>query len=386
MKKIILFLTIIFFMTSCQNPKFFGNKQTCDKECLASLLENHEYKEFVDNFDEKFASLEQIEIYKKIKDKSYFDEKIIKLAVILPQKSLKSYSVLVPRAILSYVTNSKFQSEVKFYYIKNENAKNIKYALDNIKKDKIKNIIAPLGLEGFNNVLKNDFKNFSFYFPNINKNQLSSKYYYKNFVFGGIDYKNQINLLQSICSKNKIVVYEDEEFFVNLNKNFKDSKFFKTSFFEEKITKNKQNKKQIPNKLRNFTKEYCVFLNAPIIKSAFVSEVMRQNKIKVKAFLSPQFNYDSAILKLFPKDEQDKLFLASYIYKNDENLQSYYKLLGFDLDFEMFIYSSLIGIDYFYEKENLYFKSKFKEKIIDNQVSYYDKVLKINNCKFINFI
>ena len=353
----------------------------CDSECLNNHIKNGEIFSFLSKYKQIPNDINLTKEYEtlKIKFNIYNLKKVnnVKIALMVPKNIIGRYTISTTNTILSYLLKKGVNFNFELFNSNNERRENIINTVKKIESEGFNFVIAPYTLEGVKKLLSID-TNLIFYIPTINKSELSIQK--TNFIFGGIDYKKQIERLL-IFANDKVAIFADES-----NIGFKLSNYILNS--GKKVVY----KKIIPQKLtkfRSFLKRNkklensSIFLNTPLVKTSLLASQFRFYKITPYALFSTQINYNPLLLNLTQFDDRKNMYIANSIGQSDNKLVAINKLLDNNILFNWINYSSSIGIDYIY---TLYFdnnsKRLFNENILNNQVQYDIKILKPTKSAF----
>ena len=129
-----------------------------------------------------------------------------KIAVIIPQDSIKSYAGVVSNAVIAYIVRQNAPIDVKFYNIGNEAPSAIDGALARARGENISYIIAPftpVGAKYLNEALDPSMTAFV---PTLHISSVDSPQ--DNLIFGGIDYKGQVEKLLNF-SNGQVAAFSD---------------------------------------------------------------------------------------------------------------------------------------------------------------------------------
>ena len=357
--------------------------EECDAKCLENYLKNGEIFSFLSNYKQIPSDTNLTKEYEALKIKfniyNFYKAKTIKIALMVPKNVIGRYTISTTDTILSYLLEKGVNFNFELFNSKNEKIENIKNSIKEIESKGFDFVIAPYTLKGVNNLLTLD-TNLIFYIPTINHSEISTQK--RNFIFGGINYKKQINKLLTLTN-DKIAIFSDES-----------SIGYKLSNYIENSPKQIVYKKIIPQKLtkfRSFIKrnrrlnDSSIFLNTPLIKTSLLASQFRFYKIKPYALFSTQINYNPLLLSLTQYEDRKNMYIANSIGDSDDKLVAINKLLNNNIVFNWINYSTSIGIDYIY---TLYFDSNskrlFNENIIDNQVRYNIQIVKPTKSAFEN--
>ena len=353
----------------------------CDAKCLDDYIKNGEIFSFLSNYKQIPSDINLTKEYEtlKIKFNIYNLKKVqnVKIALMVPKNIIGRYTISTTNTILSYLLEKGVNFNFELFNSNDETVENITNAVKKIENEGFDFVIAPYTLEGVKKLLSID-TNLIFYIPTINKSEISTQK--TNFIFGGIDYKKQIERLL-VFTNDKVAIFADES-----NIGFKLSSYILNS------GKRVVYKKIIPQKLtkfRSFLKRNkklensSIFLNTPLVKTSLLASQFRFYKITPYALFSTQINYNPLLLNLTQFDDRKNMYIANSIGHSDDKLVATNKLLDNNILFDWINYSTSIGIDYIY---TLYFdnnaKRMFDENILNNQVQYDIKILKPTKSAF----
>ncbi len=355
--------------------------QECNNNCLENYIKNGEIFSFLSNYKQTPSDTNLTKEYEtlKIKFNIYNLKKVqnVKIALMVPKNVIGRYTISTTNTILSYLLGKKVNFNFELFNSNDETVENITNTIKKIENEGFDFVIAPYTLEGVKKLLSID-TNLIFYIPTINKSEVTTQK--TNFIFGGIDYKKQIEKLL-VFTNDKVAIFADES-----NIGFKLSSYILNS--GKKVVY----KKIIPQKLTKFRsflrrnkklENSSIFLNTPLVKTSLLASQFRFYKITPYALFSTQINYNPLLLNLTQFDDRKNMYIANSIGHSDDKLVAINKLLDNNILFDWINYSTSIGMDYIY---TLYFdnnaKRMFDENILNNQVQYDIKVLKPTKSAF----
>ena len=301
-----------------------------------------------------------------------------KIAVIIPQDSIKSYAGVVSNAVIAYVVRQNAAIEVKFYNIGNEAPSAIDGALARARSENISYIIAPftpVGAKYLNEVLDPSITAFV---PTLHISSVDSPQ--DNLIFGGIDYKGQVEKLLNF-SNGQVAAFSDGSALGAALNRYADELSGGLAYENEIANGVTDLKSMLSGNSR--LSGVTVFLNVPLVKASMVSSQMRLYDVKFNALLSTQINYAPSIFKLTQPQDREKLYIANSISKTDGALDSNNEILGQNLNFNWVGYSASAGLDYIYATYlNRGAQRLFSESVEDSQIVYDTKVLKAGEYGF----
>lgn len=295
----------------------------------------------------------------------------MRLAVIMPKKIIGRYALSTSRSILSYLLTRGRNFELEIFDTGDESVSSLQSAVQTIKEKGYHSVLALLTSEGASN-LAGFCKTLNVFIPTIN--QIETQENNPNIVFGGIDYKAQLETLMYYANDSLSVFYDDSKVGQNLNQYLSENgkniammspvKSTQKYAFQNLI---KRNKKRIS--------ESSVVLNTPIIKSSLLMSQLTYHKVEPHAILSTQINYSPTLLTLTQERDRDNMFIANSISHSNDILDENNQLLGSNIRYDWINYASSIGTEYFFALNFPSSSHYFGEQIVGNQVDYNINVI-----------
>ncbi|MBT3279861.1 MAG: hypothetical protein HOF69_05845 [Campylobacteraceae bacterium] len=285
-----------------------------------------------------------------------------KTTLLYSSNKLGKYAIDATNVSLAYLITKDKPFDLEIIDMKDESWESFTKALNEAKQKDSKNIVAVITNASYENLIDvGGVENFNIFLPLINKNNVAKVS--KNIIYGGVDYQKQFNALLEYSNNKDISLYDNSLFGKILNNQLEEidnSLLFTkeiddfSGFYGELLDKNRK-------KLNNST----LFLNTPIVKSSILLSQIRANKITPNRVLSTQMNYTPLILSLTQADDRKNLIIANSIRDIDRQLKENIANLGCDVVYDWLTYSTLVGVDYFYTRDN-----RIEPIILDNQVQY----------------
>ncbi|WP_086238683.1 hypothetical protein [Campylobacter devanensis] len=374
MKNLIISFFMIFIAVIQAN-----SQSRCDKECLKELSRGVDFIQFIytpltmsEPFKSYYAGIKKLATIPEIE----IGRKDIKVALIIPQDVIKSYSVVVSDSVFVYIFKRDIGSHIEIFYSGDESAENLNLAINRAKNAGFKYLIAPLTTNGLEIVNSDDYDDLIFYIPTINIKNISNPR--SNLFFGGIDYEAQIQKLLTKAN-HKITAFGDgsrvSDMLNNLVANNTNEPYIKNIEGSDiKLNFLKNNYK---------VKNSSIFLNTPLIKSALLSSQFRVFELTPHILLSTQLNYNSALISLTQSGDRKNMYIANSIMTPDSQLETLSAILGEKLDYDWVAYSTMIGMDFIYLNYiNKSAKAIFKEEMQNNQIQYNINIMRAGNYGF----
>ncbi|EAT97425.1 hypothetical protein [Campylobacter concisus] len=351
----------------------------CDSSCLNELIKSDMLASFMARFEPA-----------KIDDKALLDlyaslggEMVLKLAqsdkiaVIIPQKIIKSYANVVSNAIMSYILKQDANVEVKFINSSDESLSSLQNALQNARNEGFIYFIAALTQNGANIANSLILPNELIYIPSVHSSFVTAPK--PNLIFGGLDYKAQISALLAFANE-KIVAFDDGSALAQKLNEY--VRMQSNDYYESSITGKDINLNDTLSKKSKFDNA-SIFLNIPIVKASLVATQMRGFEIKPYALLSTQINFLPNIFSAITQRDRQNLFVANSLNSLDERFLGFGDLFGVDFRYSQIGYSSALGVEYIYTNFINKNASKiFTERVEGSQVLYDVKIYDTKSDQF----
>ncbi|HEA7843467.1 TPA: hypothetical protein SG801_001381 [Campylobacter coli] len=382
MKKIFLILCLCFSIVFAKEQKLVDVKpaenfypkistQECDSNCLLELLEARLYlsflSEFVDQHDQ-FLSNIYAKLLNSITDFDKNLQKItsVKLAIIIPEKTIKSYSNTIINSSIAYLLRQRADIKVKVFLTGTEDNDKIRSTLEKAQSQGYQYAIAALTLKGANQ-LKDYSGNMKIFIPTLHKNNVSFSNLNKNIIFGSIDYDAQVLALLNKANSDIAAFSDGSMLSSNLNSRIlaqnANTRFYRVE--GERLDFYRLLRSQ--GGLNNTS----IFFNTPLIKTALISSQLRVYDIQPFVLLSTQINYNPTFLSLTQEGDRKNFILANSIDNHDDNLSYLNEIFNQSIDYNWIAYATSIGTDYFYTQFlNPESNSLFNEEIQNSQILY----------------
>lgn len=355
--------------------------QTCSASCLFELLEGRLYLSFLSEFSEQSDQFLANVYAKLLNSITDFENNLlkitsVKLAIIIPEKTIKSYSSTLINSSIAYLLRQRAEIRVKVFLTGTEESSQIQSALSQAQAQGYQYAIAGFTLKGVNE-LKNYSGSMKIFIPTIHKNkvQISNP----NIIFGSIDYDAQIATLLKKANDNIAIFSDSSALSSNLNSSIlsqnQNARIY--TLEGEKLDFNRLLKAQ--GGLNNAS----IFFNTPLIKTALTSSQLRIYNIRPFVLLSTQINYNPTFLSLTQQGDRENFIIANSIHNQDDTLVYLNEIFNQSINYNWIAYATSIGVDYFYtEFLNKKSDSLFDEKIENSQVSYGVRLMQGKEASF----
>lgn len=402
-----------FMISNIPIPKIYIqdlDPYTCNDTCMKELLENEQIFSFLSHANQRLTDKELDEartIYMAVLNLGASNAGAkLKIALLLPYNKIGKYASTTTNAAFAYLMTKSNSFMLKSYKIEKEDIADLQQAFGQIESDGFDYVIAPLTAQGVTNVIELD-PNINIFFPTINKKNVNSMS--ASFIFGGIDYKKQSQmLLQEAVSPlvifsdksqtgKKLALYQEEEFLhpsVDINDSMSYDDEVSVYSDSENLTPEKKVFKYFISRrttnLERYLKENeeivnaSFFVNTPIIKTGMILSQLTLYDANATNILSTQINYDPLLLSMTQYGDRDKMIVANSITKDNNILIETNSLLGNDIVYDWINYTTTVGIDYFYAQITGEDR-EYKIDISDNQMLYDIELLRPGISRFFRY-
>jgi hypothetical protein len=357
LKNIILILVAFFVFIGCA-PK----EVVIDKKPVQTKKE-----EFVLIQNES----NQNSMYQRVKENTIIEDNgINKIAILYPSRIVGKYAKSTISTISAFLIYNDKPFVIETFDTYDENPENILEQLNFLKEGGFSKVIAMFTSNGFNTLnLDSDSSFANFYFPLINKSEVKTQK--SNFIFGGISYEEQLQVLETLSSNRNTMFYVKSYLGNKLKESYEQ--IFSNPGIIKEIERANNRYKYIMEDERIV--ENTIIVNTPIVKTSIILSQLTAFEVNPVKVLSTQLNYNPLLIKLTQERDRENFFVVSSIENVDSFLEEYTKLLGGDVTYNWVDYSSLVGANYL-----LYSQNKQEEKsnsfIIMEEKNENDKELK----------
>ena len=308
--------------------------------------------------------------------RSISKEAASKVAVIVPEKVLKSYSNIIINSSVAYLLRQKARVSVNVFLIGTEDESKISSLVSELAAQDYRFVIAGFTIKGANALANLGADDMYFYIPTLNKN--STNINASNIYFGGIDYDAQIQKLLDFSNDYIASFYDDSALSSSLNQKLASLRPKTKSI---KLEGDKTNFETLFRRAR--LDNASIFLNTPLVKSAILSSQIRANETAPYMILSTQIGYNPTLLSLTQPEDRVLLLIANSIANDDAGLSYLNEMLGHSIDYNWVAYATNVGLDYFYT-QMMSTKSQrlFSEQMQNNQILYNIRIMKALEASF----
>ena len=337
---------------------------------------------FIKRRDNRFEEdVESIESYQEqttvdLSPYANLNKANVKIALLVPKKVIGAYANSVSNSIISYLLFKDRQFQFEVFDSKDEEESSLIQKIEEIRAKGYQFVIAPLTAKGAEIVIKTT-PDLLVFIPTINKHEMGGAG--GNIIFGGIDYKRQIDVLLNYAN-DKVVLFNDGSRRSNELSNYIKEQAYERMVYAKDIKNIKTDLSGVI-KRNSKLKKSSIFLNMPIVKSSLVASQLTQHAVNPHVLLSTQVNYNPLLLKLTQFKDREFFYIANSILYMDKRLKDINLLLGNNPDYSWIDYSSSIGIDYIFAN-NLGDMRVFEEDIYQNQIEYKVRIEKAGDSSF----
>ncbi len=383
MKSLLFILIFVSFLYSksdtpsqippAQNIFINLSVEDCDAACLGDMLKNgqifsflsiyknHSQYDDIQNAYDKYSMLFQINRPNGIN---------IKIAMLVPQKTIRRYAISTVNSVLAYLIYRKYNFDLKVYDSQDEKQDSLLSTLQKIRNDGYSYIIAPLTENGAKIITQNA-DGLTIYIPTVNIDKIDNPS--PNIIFGGISYKDQVQKLLTYTS-NKIAVFSDTSSIANeLNSDVDMTQ--KLIVYKKQFTNPNINFKKIL-KWNKKLDGASIFMNLPLVKTSLLASQLRVYDRTPYNLLSTQINYNPMILTLTQYEDRKSLLIANSISGTNTEITRTSDMLGSNIEYDWVNYSTSLGVDIFYNRYFLPSENRNFSEIVENgQVKYKTTIM-----------
>ena len=305
------------------------------------------------------------------------DESKEKITILYSSNRIGKYAINASNTVIGYLATKNDDFNLKIIDMPNESFQSFKKALEEIKNDNRRRIIAIITNASYDKIIRvPNINEFDIFLPLIHKN--NTIIHKKNFIYGGVDYKQQFKELIKYSNDNDISLFDNSYIGRTLNNYL--SSVNNSLIFKKQINNNNAFLGSLFKKHAKIFYNSSVFLNTPIVKSSIILSQLRANELEMSNILSTQLNYTPLILSLTQIQDRKNLIIANSIGYIDYILRENISLLKSDIKYDWLNYATLIGLDNFVNEED----DKINNNIIDNQVIYDINLIKTVGNTFVD--
>lgn len=302
---------------------------------------------------------------------------MIKIAVLIPQKTIKKYAITSVNSVMSYLLYKNYSFDLNVFNSGDEKEESIKKALGDIQAGGYHYIIAPVTAEGAT-IIATNVRDTMVFIPTLHRSSVAVAG--ENIVFGGIDYDQQMMLLSKHANE-RVGTFEDGSA-LSYQLNALVKKNSERVFYEKRVESSKANFKGM-FKGNTSLNSASFYLNTPLVTSSLIASQLRANSIYPHALLSTQINYNPLLLTLTQYEDRDNMFIANSIQRTPAKLEEINTLFGHDIVYDWVNYATSIGTDllatHFFGNQT---ERVFKEQLIHNQIVYNTRIVKAERYSF----
>lgn len=362
----------------------------CSKSCLMKLFLEGQVFSYISNYfqndDELLKSNYQVAISNldfAIVPPGFIPGKL-KLALLIPQKSVGRYSITSSDTIISYLSTRDIDYEFRVFDSKDESVELLQKAYNDIVFERYDYIIALLTPNGLKQLAKFVSTSLPIYVPTVNKDQIDFPLS-PNYILGGISYNDQVDLINKYAKLKKanMIIYNDSGYIGQMiggifNKNV-------NNIFAEEVVDSKiaANFSDYAKKIKHKAANSVIILNTSVIKSGLIIPQLSMQNIYPINYISTQINFNPSIFTLASQEFLDNLLIVNAIGRLNPVLITYAYLLNSNLKYDWVNYSTAIGVELFTLKNNPKIEKFFSEILQDNQVKYNNQFYGVRDLHFV---
>ncbi len=376
MKYVFMFLIFFSFVQAQNNYK----KQPPAEMIMMIEFADEDEVELIEDFTEFLEDEDgAVDIYVESVETSvdvgdFVGSGSFKVALLVPSKVIGSYVNSVSNSIISYLLFKDAEFIFEVFDSKDESGDALVSKLSEIKAKGYRFVIAPLTKSGAEIISSNSL-DLLIFIPTINKNDIYETP--SNIIFGGIDYRKQLDVLLSFANE-KIALFGDGSRLSSDLSQYTKELAYENIVYVKDIKNIKTNLSFIRGNSK--LKKSSIFLNMPVVKSSLIASQLTQYKVKPHVLLSTQVNYNPLIFKFTQFRDREFFYIANSISHMNPILKDINFVLGNSPDYNWIDYSSSIGIDYVFSSGE---SGVFDEEFYNNQIDYKVQIVKAGKSSFL---
>jgi hypothetical protein len=315
----------------------------CDDNCLKKLLKKGEIFSFLSLYNNQTTDkylLRTYERYKSLLQTSKVGK--IHINIIMSSSTIGNYVNTITDSMLAYLSLRFVDFELNFIDLKSESKENIQNAIDKIVESGNINTIAIITDNSINNLLESNHEELNIFIPTINIKDINIENPFDNIYFGGISYKNQIDIIKDLAKNHNISVFQE-----NNPVSRKITSLFMEDMNVSYFTTIKKNQTRFKRaiKVEKLNNSFVFFGTSLIKTSILLSNIIYYDRDIIKAY-STQLNYNPVILHLTQKKDTEKFYILNSIMNLDELVKEYNNILKANIEYDWVLYTSSISLDY----------------------------------------
>lgn len=305
----------------------------------------------------------------------------MKIALLSSPSVIGKYTQSSYNVALATLLASRDSFELVKYNIPNESYETISITIEKIVREGNAAILAPLTLQGAQNLL-NVPSTITVFIPTVHKRDIGPSP--DNIIFGSIDYEAQIKALVPYMANSLAIFYGNSLIGSNLSKTTQSiaSEFSKSnkSFSTYAVDAQGANIVKHLAKPASFSKK-SIITHLPIVKTSMLLSHMTFTGVHEKNILSTQINYDPQLLILTQYPDRKNMIIANSIIHQVPSIYEANALMNNDLSFDWINYTTSVGADYLIS--HLYGHERaYPMPLIDHQIIYPIELLRPNESGF----
>lgn len=268
----------------------------------------------------------------------------LKIAYISSTSVIGKYSKSCYDVSLASLLSYHLPIELISYSLPDESSASIERTLTKIKQDNADAIIAPLTLQGAQNLI-NTGTNYPVFIPTVHKRDVSGAA--ENFVFGAIDYRAQLEAMSPYMGSSIAIFYTDSLVGSALNTTTKEvAASQKQPIAVSSHPVDIQGAKIVSylSKPAAYSKK-SIISHLPIVKTSMLISHLTFTGVREKNILSTQVNYDPYLLTLTQYNDRKNMIIANSIVEQVPSIYESNAFMQNDLTYDWILYTTSVGID-----------------------------------------
>ena len=265
--------------------------------------------------------------------------RIFHVAFVVPERVIGKYAQSTTLSALAYLIGREGPFEMEVFPAGDENNETLDAVVGKVNQGMYDLVVAPVTLKGATYLCER-LSNARVYIPTLHRDRVECEN--PDFIFGGIDYRNQVETLSYLVESNATVVTVSDGSglskmldglvaeYVDIN----DTLVLGSGSYYKDLIESHEDLNQS-----------TIFLNTPVVRSSLFLTQMTLADYQPLLVLSTQLNYSPLLLTLTQYHDREKMVVASSIGTFDSEITELVALIGKDIRFNWLNYATLVGLD-----------------------------------------
>lgn len=365
MKLSYIFIVLILIFTGCTQKRVIEVKYE-DKPVIKKQLPS---KKVVPKETEDISVFDEVDIQEDLKFKD--KPRKFRLAIVYPSKLVSKYFNSTLNTSLGYLNYRNADYNIKTFDCVDEDVESLNKCLEDAYISGYDKVIALFTPFVGDKLMQLNTYNLEIYLPLVEKHDDV------RFIYGSINYEEQLNKMMEYAYMNTSIIYQDNFLgnkLLGIHQNINSD-----IDYTLKLDNNNNNYKNLIEN-REVLNYSTVFMYTNVIKTSLLLSQMTVYERYPSLILSAQQNFKPELFALTQKNDRKNLLIFSAISDFNAVLNDELDFFGADATYNWVDYSVLVGVNHLYDR-NL--SKLLKNEIINNQVVYETRVYEAKKYGFV---